>query len=139
MLRIGVDIGGVLSKYPHELRFLLDRLCHDVELFVITDMHNKDEVIKTLRNNSFDSFIFSDSNIYCADYQKHGEFCKAVIIKEVGINIFIDDFPGYLNWDSKFGPAPMRLMVQPDPFKPYWHEDWKVEIESDFGRRKYYG
>jgi hypothetical protein len=50
--------------------------------------------------------------------------------------MLIDDFPGYVQWDSSFGPAPIRLLSQPDPFKPYWAPDWKTDPkDGDFGRR----
>ena len=76
-------------------------------------------------------------NVYCADYQKHGEMCKAVLLAQLKIDIFFDDFGPYLIWDSSLGPAPIRLLVMPDPYKPYWSPDWKTTDNSDFGRRKY--
>lgn len=134
MLNIGVDIGGVLSKYPGEFRKLLAHLVFPFTLYVITDQHPKEKVIQTLYDNDF--HLFQKEYIYCADYEKYGNFAKAVLIKELGINIFIDDFDGYLQWDSSFGPQPILLKVQPDNFKPYWHDNWKQD-GGDFGRRKY--
>ena len=52
-------------------------------------------------------------------------------------DMFFDDFVGYaMAWDSSFGPAPIRLLLCPDPYKPYWSDSWKCEGE-DFGRRKF--
>jgi hypothetical protein len=136
-MRIGFDIGGVLSKYPEEFRqFLWEYIDKEdpPRIYVITDQHPKDEVLKTLRNNDF-GFIHED-DIYCANYEQYGNAAKAKLIAELKLDMFIDDFDGYLQWDSSFGPQPILLKVQPDMFKPYWHETWKAK-GGDFGRRKY--
>lgn len=132
-MRIAFDIGGVLSKYPDEFVQLLQSLKSDHDLFVITDMHDKDEVVRTLENNGF-SFI-KPENVYCANYTSHGEMCKAFLLKELKIDMFFDDFSGYLQWDQSLGPAPIRLQIQPDAYRPYWAESWKTDCDSDFGRR----
>jgi hypothetical protein len=134
-MKIAFDIGGVISKFPEQFR-VLGLLCSastPCQVYVITDMHDKEEVLKMLANNHFD--FIPPENVYCADYKNHGEFCKAILLKQLGIDIFIDDFVGYVQWDSSLGPAPIRLLVAPDGFKPYWHDEWKVEGEYDFGRR----
>jgi len=102
--------------------------CNDI--YIITDMPDKDEVIKTLRQNDIK---LSAERIFCADYKKYGELAKAVLLKELEIDFLIDDFGGYVQWDSQLGPAPIRLLVAPDPFRPYWHKEWKCE-GGDFGR-----
>lgn len=135
-LRIAFDIGGVLSKYPAHFRTLCYNLQGKVDQFVLTDMHDKADVCAMLRKNGFYEFIFPDENIYTADYATHGEMCKAVLLKELKIDIFIDDFIGYTQWDSQLGDAPIRLLVQPDAFKPYWDEQWKC-TGGNFGRRKF--
>lgn len=158
-MKIGFDIGGVLSKYPNEFKKLLDILrlgrydnfsrhlmYEDVDIFIITDQHPIDKVQQVLYENDllskheptgiFTFGRFSPENIYCADYEKYGNMAKAILIKELGLDIFIDDFDGYLQWDSSFGPQPILLKVQPDAYKPYWHPDWKCD-GGDFGRRKY--
>ena len=131
-LRLSFDIGGVISKYPDKFRQLINNT--NCEVFIITDMHDKVYVEEMLQMNNI---TIASDHIYCADYQKYGELCKAVLLKELKIDIFFDDFIGYESWDSSLGPAPIRLLVMPDPFKPYWHKDWKVQDESDFGRRVY--
>jgi hypothetical protein len=142
-MNIGFDIGGVISKYPQELKFLMERLgiySHQHNLYIITDQHPKDEVIKVLIDNDIMSIhakVFSyvkRENIYCCDYEKYGNFAKAVLIKELKIDMFIDDFDGYLQWDSSFGPQPLLLKVMPDAFRPYWHNSWK-QNGGLFGRR----
>jgi hypothetical protein len=133
-MKIAFDIGGVLSKYPEQLREVARTFFeagHDV--FVITDMHDKAEVAETLDDNGF-GFV-SVSNIYCADYATHGELCKAVLLKKLDIDIFLDDFLGYVQWDSALGKAPICLLVMPNALLPYWSETWKTKANQDFGRR----
>jgi acid phosphatase class B len=137
-VKIGFDIGGVISKYPEQFkRFFWDYFInkdYPDRVYIITDQHPKEQVIKTLADNGFE-FIFHD-DIYCADYEKYGNMAKAVLIKELGLDIFIDDFDGYLQWDSSLGPQPILLKVMPDVYKPYWADSWKCE-DNEFGRRKY--
>ncbi len=144
-MRIEFDIGGVLSKYPLEFRTLINTLGIDCDIFIITDQHPKEEVMKVLKNNHFLDYVENNHfldyvepwNIYCADYEKYGNMAKAVLIKELEIEIFFDDFDGYLQWDSSLGPQPILLKVMPDAFKPYWSDDWKLDENQNFGRRKY--
>ena len=133
-MRVAFDIGGVLSKYPDLFRNLLKVLgeSDQVEIFIITDMHDHAQVVETLSANEF---LISPENVLCSDYEKYGEACKAVLLKEHGIDLFVDDFVGYTQWDSQLGPAPVRLLVMPDQFRPYWHETWVTKDKSDFGRR----
>lgn len=132
-MKVAFDIGGVLSKYPDELRnWVYTFQDAGYGVFVITDMHDRREVLDQLRNNGF---RIPEDYVYTADYDQYGEMCKAVLLSKLGINVFIDDFPGYLQWDRSLGPAPIRLLVQPDAFRPYWHESWQVLCKSDFGRR----
>ena len=131
-MKVAFDIGGVLSKYPEVFRRLVQALIDaGVEIFVLTDMHDPDESYAMLERNGF-GMILRD-HLYNVDYTNHGEMCKSIAVKKLGIDLFIDDFPGYLSWDNQLGPAPVRLLVQPDPFRPYWSETWKAD--GDFGRR----
>lgn len=132
-MRISVDIGGVLSAYPHELQAMLQAFDSDGhEIHVITDMHDRAETLKQLEANGFG--WIPDDRVHNADYKTHAEMCKPVLLRELGIDAHIDDFPGYLVWDSSLGPAPLRLLVCPDAFRPYWHPDWKC-TGAEFGRR----
>lgn len=143
-MKIGFDIGGVLSKYPSEIIRLINILgygkhlgfdsCDFDDIFFITDQHPKSEVVETIWENGL--YGFPESNIYCADYYKYGNMAKAILIRDLGIHIFIDDFDGYLQWDNSLGPQPLLLKVMPDAFKPYWADSWKCN-GGDFGRRKY--
>lgn len=170
-MKIGLDIGGVISKYPNQFKELIKSLLgvkdntpytselinRKNDIYIITDQHPKEQVLKVLRDNGFystyestglkqqtkseywDKFysgIIHPENVYCADYEKYGNMAKAHIIKSLNLDIFIDDFDGYLQWDESFGPQPILLKVQPDAYKPYWAPSWKCD-GSDFGRRFY--
>jgi hypothetical protein len=133
-MRIAFDIGGVITKYPNEFR-VMARTFHESghDVFVITDMHKRDEVLAMLSDNGF-GFI-PQEQVFSADYIGVGEFCKAVLLKTLRVDVFVDDFGGYVQWDSTLGPAPIRLLVSPDGFRPYWHDSWKTTGQEDFGRR----
>ncbi len=132
-MRISFDIGGVLSAYPQEMHTLIGALHSDGhEIHVITDMHDRAATLAQLEDNGFG--WIPPEHVHNADYKTHGEMCKPVLLRDLGIDAHIDDFPGYLVWDSSLGPAPLRLLVCPDAFRPYWHPDWKCE-GADFGRR----
>lgn len=138
LLRIAFDIGGVISKYPEIFQKLLTQLSfgdyiEDVELYIITDMHPLDKVKETLYINGFAGY-FNENRILVADYAKHGEAAKAVLCKEHKIDIFIDDFIGYVADPG----ATIRLLIMPDSKLPYWSDSWKTTEACDFGRRKYH-
>ncbi len=133
MYKIAFDIGGVLSKYPDFFRTLLPILeAGGVEVHVITDMHDRAETLKMLGDNEFN---IPEARIHNADYKQHGEACKAVILRDLQIDAIVDDFTAYLVWPFG-GKAPIRLHMQPDPYRPYWDNSWKCS-GGDFGRRKY--
>jgi hypothetical protein len=139
-IRIAFDIGGVLSKRPEIWRPLVNILLkngnsYGIEAFVITDMHDTGAVCRMLEDNGF---VIPVNNVHSADFETHGEMCKAVLCKELGIDILIDDFPGYVNDGDH-----IRLLVMPDTKRPYyataekegdphWHTDGS---EGNFGRR----
>lgn len=146
-MRIAFDIGGVLSKYPDVFRPLVNwlRLAYEarlkgdfetrnyepIEVFVISDMHERDKIIAMVHGNDLD--VHPD-NIRSADYETHGENCKAVLCEELGIDLLIDDFPGYV---AQIGSPRVRLLVMPDPSQPYYADDWQTDgSEGNFGRRK---
>ena len=133
-MKIAYDIGGVLSKFPVQFGAMIRAfIAAGIEIHVITDMHKREEVLEMLKDNGFG--CIPEENVHCADYTNHGEFCKAILLKKLGIDMLFDDFVGYCQWDSALGPAPIRLLVAPDGFKPYWNESWKVKDNLDFGRR----
>jgi len=134
-MNIAFDIGGVISKYPDVLKKLMSKLMDtNCEIYIITDMHDKKHVNSILQTNGI--YLPLD-HIHCADYNKYGDMCKAILLRDLKIDLMFDDFIGYLGWDSTFGDAPIRLLVMPDSFKPYWHTDWKTNDDLEFGRRVY--
>lgn len=129
-MKIGFDVGGVLSKHP-KLKSLFNSLSKipGVEVYVISDMHPKEAITNMLSMNNLD---FKHENVFSADYVTHGEQCKKVICEEIGIDIMIDDFIGYVA-----GGKHIRLLVMPDPDEDYYSEDWKTDgKEGNFGRRR---
>lgn len=136
-MRIAFDIGGVLSKYPNQFRALISRLLErgptffGVDVFVITDMHDEDKVYKMLCDNGF--HMIPRQNVHCADYKTHGEGCKAELLRDLEIDLFFDDFLGYMMLPGDT----IRCLIIPDPHKPYWHESWQTNDKADFGRRVY--
>lgn len=130
-LRISFDIGGVLSKYPHEFRTLVNALTAspDIEVFIITDMHDHDQSVLFVHSNGFE--CIPDKNILNSNYSESGERCKEDTILEHEIDIHIDDFPGYCAHTSC-----ISLFVWPNPDEPYYHDDWVTDgSEGSFGRR----
>ena len=132
VLRVAFDIGGVLSKYPDELRRMANCLnAGGAEVFVLTDMLNREHVLNILSANGF-AFIRPD-RVHLAQYDQHGEGCKAELLRDLSIDVFLDDCIGYVTP----GGAPVRCLVMPDATRPYYHETWKSLGEDSFGRATY--
>src|SRR5438552_1728563 len=116
-IKIAFDIGGVISKYPDIFRTLLrvvDAGSYEFEswfgmceVHIISDMYPLDKLLTVLRDNGFD--FINPSCVHSADFAKHGERCKAVLCEELGIDLLIDDHPGYVT-DGKH----VRLLVMPN-------------------------
>lgn len=133
-VRIGFDVGGVLSKYPEILRPILEALHHSkqVEVYVISDMYPAEKIIDMLEMNGL---WFYKHRVWSADFKKHGEYCKAALCEELGIDVLVDDFAGYVGTPGK---PPLRLLSMPDTSRPYYADDWKTDgSEGDFGRRRH--
>lgn len=132
-MKVAFDVGGCLSKYPDIFRPLIKTLLHcgiDVHVCYISDMHPVEKIEDMLRRNDFP---FTRPMVHSADYTTHGEMCKAVLCEELGIDILVDDFPGYV---ATPGKPPVRLLVMPDPSLPYYADSWKTDgSEGNFGRR----
>ena len=143
-MRIAFDIGGVISKYPGEFRALITALNRDGNtIFVISDMHPREKIIEVLRLNRFideddgQFGLIQEHNVISADYDAHGEACKAVLLERLGIHMFFDDFIGYVT-PSVGAHRSIRLLVMPDHEKPYYDDTWKMpDGEPTFGRRTY--
>lgn len=128
-MKIAFDIGGVLSKYPDVFRPLINNMLPQIAVYIISDMHPKSKIEKILHDNGM---LIHTDNIYCADFNTHGEMSKTILCQQLEIDILIDDFPGYLAAGKH-----IRLLVMPDPMEPYFHDSWKTDgSEGDFGRRR---
>lgn len=133
-VRVALDIGGVISKYPNEIRaFASAIVAGGGEVHAITDMQDRSDVLAQLDVNGF-GFIAAD-RVHCADYTTHGEGCKAELLASLGIDIILDDFVGYV----AIAGCPVRCLVMPDAEQPYWHPTWNAGKSegADFGRRAY--
>lgn len=131
-LRVARDIGGVISKYPDVIRTFAQTLtAGGAEVYVITDMHDQPAVCATLARNGF-GFI-DPARVHCADYATHGEGCKAVLLRDLQIDVMLDDFVGYVAIPG----CPVRCLVMPDATQPYWHPTWQTGDDLEFGRRVY--
>lgn len=128
-MKIAFDVGGVLSKYPQVFRPMIDALlAGGVPVYIISDMHPVQKIIDMLALNGI---AFNEASVHSADYKQHGEKCKAVLCEELGIDLLIDDFPGYVH-----DGAHVRLLVMPNTSEPYYHDEWKTDgSEGSFGRR----
>lgn len=131
-LRVAFDIGGVISKYPGIMRQMIAALViGGVEVHVITDMHDHASVMRQLAMNGLNAI--APERVHCADYNAHGEGCKAELLAALQIDVFLDDFIGYVS----VGGCPVRLLVMPDASRPYYSEEWQGDGEVEFGRRVY--
>lgn len=131
MIKIGFDVGGVLSKYPEVFIPLINSLLTslNIEVHVLSDMHPKEKIIDWLQRNKLTVPL---DNIHSCDYVEYGERCKAIKSQELGLHIMIDDFIGYVAEG-----APVRLLVMPDASRPYYADEWQTDgSEGNFGRKR---
>jgi hypothetical protein len=129
-VKIAFDIGGVLSKFPDILRpiFKLLQTSPDIEVHVITDMHDPKQSMDMLRRNGFE---VPPNRLHNSDFKRYGEGCKAELLESLDFDILIDDFPAYVA-----AGCPLRLLVMPDIQRTYYHPTWETDgSEGDFGRR----
>lgn len=133
MRRVAFDIGGVLSKYPDKFRAFIVQLMHvGVEVYVVTDMQDTDKIYELLVLNDFG--MIPKTNVYSADYMKHGEGCKAELLRELEIDLFFDDFLPYV----AIPDDTIRCLVMPNQYKPYEAPEWKtLPGHPEFGRAVY--
>lgn len=132
-VKVGFDIGGLLSKYPDLMRPIVKALSAspDVDVHIVSDMHPRQQCVTTVISNGF---IVPTCNIHSCDYAAYGEECKAVKAREIGLHVLVDDFMGYV---SSPGAPRLRLLVMPDASHDYYHETWKTDgTEGNFGRRR---
>lgn len=129
-MKIGFDVGGVLSKYPQVFGPLIQVLERGgAEVFVISDMHPAEKILDMLRRNNIN---VPPERVISANYKELQELCKTKACEELGIDILIDDFIGYVAAGKH-----IRLLVMPNPEEPYYHDSWQTDgSEGDFGRRR---
>jgi hypothetical protein len=95
-------------------------------------MHPKSRIVELLKLNDIP---VEETNIYCADYEEHGEGCKAELLRELKIDLFFDDFIGYVALPDNNA---IQCLVMPNPYKPYCANTWKsLPGDPAFGRRVY--
>lgn len=119
-IRIGIDVGGVLSKYPGVFRALVN--APGVEAHVVSDMHPPEKIIAMLVANGVS---VAPERVHSADYKTHGEGCKAVLCERLGLALMIDDFVGYV---ADPVPGTVRLLVMPDSSLPYYADEWVTDV-----------
>jgi len=138
IVKIGIDIGGVISKYPKVFRSIIhvlrmaeldDLYDHVVQVYIVSDMKPHTKAVAFCHDNGID--IPAD-RIICADFSKHGEACKRIISTQHNLDMMIDDFPGYVAEG-----AHARLLVMPNTEIPYYHDSFVTDgSEGNFGRRR---
>jgi hypothetical protein len=117
-MKIGIDIGGVISRYPSQMMMLIDTFnATGHQVYILTDMAY-DDAVGALRENGFGDFIGASRIISC-DWPKHGDLCKTIKAEELGLDILIDDRPDYLASGYFIG-----LCLSPRPNVPYYHPSW---------------
>lgn len=130
IMKIGIDIGGVISKYPDLFRKLINTLNGtDITIYIVSDMHDHTKMVHMLAINGIN---IPSERVISANYAEYGEHCKTKVCDELGLDVLIDDFIGYLA-NGKH----VRLLVMPNGDEPYYHDSWKTDgSEGDFGRRR---
>lgn len=114
---IAFDIGGVISRYPEQMReLMLAFQAAGTDVRVLTDMC-PDDARASLNANGFD--FMPDDKIHSADWTAHGDRCKSEVIRREGIDVLIDDRPDYCAEGDFIG-----LVLSPRPQKPYYATEW---------------
>ena len=134
-----MNIGGVLTKYPARFREMIARLSdrgRGSDIYIISDMHPKEKIVELMKLNNISVW---EQNIYCADYDTHGEGCKAELLDELKIDIFFDDFIGYVAAHLPGAYPTVRCLVWPHAGLPYQADAWVVpDGQPEFGRKAYH-
>lgn len=111
MFKISFDLGGVVTKYPKEFVAIIKALqkSEDIKVLILTDMclGNAKKILDKI------GLEFEDKDIFCADWNRYQEECKAIIIRKEQIDLHIDDLPSYCQSSA------ISLMVWPNNQLPY--------------------
>ncbi len=121
VLKVAFDLGGLISRYPGEMKTLMACLIRSgAEVFILTDMNHID-ARRAITENNLGGFISADwsKHILSADWSKHGDLCKTILMEMHKINILIDDRPNYAAIGNFIG-----LVLSPRPHVPYYHNTW---------------
>lgn len=94
MIKVGFDIGGVLSKHPDIFQPMIEALnAHPAfEVHVLTDVLPPRSFRLVQENN----ITVPPERIHSCDYARYGDTCKAEKVRELGITLMIDDHLPYL-------------------------------------------
>jgi hypothetical protein len=120
-MRISFDIGGVISRYPKQMKMLIWALLQScIDVYVVTDMPWP-TARELLNSNGFD--CIDDDHLKSADWNTHGDRCKAMLLKQLAIDIHFDDYPAYCVTDCDT----IGMFVWPVPSKPFSAPGWKTK------------
>jgi hypothetical protein len=92
-MEIAFDIGGVIGKYQVIFIPMMTALAKGgIEVYIVADIPDKKQALSVI-----DDLVYSIDvdRVLCADYSQYSERCKAVLIKEYGIDVLVDDHPGF--------------------------------------------
>lgn len=117
-MRVAFDIGGLISRYPKEMKRLMEALSDGgVEVHIVTDM-NAGDAWNACVNNGLDLLV-DPRRVHSCDWSQHGDLCKTEMMERMGIDILIDDRPDYCA-SGKF----IGLVLSPRPHIDYYHRSW---------------
>lgn len=117
-LRIGIDIGGCITRYPSVFAALGHVLITGgAKVYIVTDM-SKGDAVASMHANKL-GWLLSNSTLLNANWSELNDLCKTRLIEEHEIDIMIDDRPDYVAEGNFVG-----LVVSPRPSVPYYHPKW---------------
>lgn len=116
-LRVGIDIGGVISRYPDEMKELIRVLDQGGAIvYIVTDMNPKDAHAALTENRIPIEYI---ENVISCDWSNDGDMCKTKAANDFSLDILIDDRPDYVANGDFIG-----FCLSPRPNKPYYDPSW---------------
>lgn len=118
VLRVGFDIGGVISRYPVEMKAIMWALVlGGAEIYIVTDM-NPTDAAAACRENDLDTIVPAD-HIISANWSDHGDLCKTKVIERLKLDFMLDDRADYCAAGDFIG-----FVLSPRPHVPYYHKTW---------------
>ncbi len=112
------DIGGVISRYPEQMRALMLALVRGgAEVHVLTDMPR--ETARACLNANGFGFV-TDGHLHCADWSEHGDLCKTRVCEAQRFDVLVDDRPDYVAAGEFIG-----LVTAPRPGRGYYAPEWR--------------